>query len=710
MGAVYKATQISTEKPVAIKVVPEKLTLNPSEVRRFQREVKYQTKFYHPNTISVIDFSKTDRGQFYFVMYFLDGKSLRQIILDEGQILVEQFRDLASQMCDGLHYLHDQGITHKDIKAENIIIAKLGHRNVVKILDFDLAKAVVEGGSTKPETEITQYGRVLGTPAYMSPEQVKGEIDKVGPRSDIYSLGVIFYQMLSGQLPFKSDTPWGYMNKHITENPTPIGQLTGNIPNKLEKVIMRCLAKNPDNRYQSALTCKEDMADALVLGPSPSIAPTEVDRTKIDHTSVKEQIASDKSSKPLPVVPRQEAISRKGRVLVYGVAAAVLFLIAGFYFNTISSQIENNKYAELKSEEQLLKIAEQKRLKTKLEEQRRLEEERVAEEKRIEEEMLMAEIERILEEERRAEKKRNAKEKRRKETVAKLAEQKKIDECISQFRENNIGGPSKNALKSSVVCGGEFRVAMEIKKDEEEKAIEGEERRAREEAENLAREVMKNEDRRRTNSMVFVEGGCFEMGNTFEKGDNDEKPVHRLCVDDFNMDKYEVTQIDFQNTMGRNPSKVSGCSNCPVETVTWFEAKDYCEKLGKRLPTEAEWEYAARSGGKKEKYAGTNDNPDSVAWYRNNSGKNTHSVGQKEPNGLNLYDMSGNVLEWVGDWYGKKYYKNSPKDNPKGPSSGKYRVLRGGSWDTGSRSVRVAYRARFIPDIRISGYGFRCSQ
>jgi len=201
--------------------------------------------------------------------------------------------------------------------------------------------------------------------------------------------------------------------------------------------------------------------------------------------------------------------------------------------------------------------------------------------------------------------------------------------------------------------------------------------------------------------MVFVKGGCYQMGDTFGDGYANEKPVHEVCVNDFYIGKYEVTQGQWQRIMGNNPSYYKNCGdNCPVEQVSWNDIQQFIQRLnnqsGKqyRLPTEAEWEYAARSGGKSEKYAGGND-VDAVAWYDGNSGRETHPVGQKQPNGLGLYDMSGNVWEWCSDWYGEKYYGQSFRDNPDGPSSGSYRVLRGGSWNGEPRGGRVAYRVRY---------------
>ncbi|MAT55238.1 MAG: hypothetical protein CMN32_12215 [Saprospirales bacterium] len=216
--------------------------------------------------------------------------------------------------------------------------------------------------------------------------------------------------------------------------------------------------------------------------------------------------------------------------------------------------------------------------------------------------------------------------------------------------------------------------------------------------------------------MVFVQGGTFQMGST--DGDSDEEPVHTVRVDDFYIGKYEVTQAQWWAVMGDNPSYFSDCDNCPVENVSWNDVQTFIRKLNEktgkhyRLPTEAEWEYAARVGKNGYKYAGSND-PDEVAWYKSNSGSKTHPVGLKKPNVLGLYDMSGNVWEWCQDWYDAAYYKNyknGPGNNPQGPSSGSYRVLRGGSWFNLPRYCRVAGRGRSDPSYRYSGGGFRLAQ
>lgn len=220
-----------------------------------------------------------------------------------------------------------------------------------------------------------------------------------------------------------------------------------------------------------------------------------------------------------------------------------------------------------------------------------------------------------------------------------------------------------------------------------------------------------------TTGMEFVNvpGGCFQMGDTFGDGESDEKPVHEVCVSSFMMGKYEVTQGQWKRVMENNPSKntswFSSADDYPVERVSWDEAQEFIKKLNQqsgknyRLPTEAEWEYAARSGGKKEKYAGA-DKFMAVAWYVKSEGQ-THPVGQKKANGLGLYDMSGNVWEWVSDWYAKEYYNDSPKDNPQGPSSGSYRVTRGGGWSFHPVIVYASGRSKNLPDYRNSFLGFR---
>ena len=214
--------------------------------------------------------------------------------------------------------------------------------------------------------------------------------------------------------------------------------------------------------------------------------------------------------------------------------------------------------------------------------------------------------------------------------------------------------------------------------------------------------------------MIMVEGGTFTMGATSEQGSDtgsDEKPVHQVTLSDFYIGETEVTQALWKAVMGTNPSYFKGDSN-PVYDVSWNDCQEFIRKLNSltgrtfRLPTEAEWEYAARGGNQSKgyKYSGSNTHS-SVAWHTDNSGSQTHAVKTKSPNELGLYDMSGNVWEWCSDWYGS--YSSSSQTNPTGPASGSYRVVRGGSCYFYARFCRVSIRNYNSPDNRYSNYGLR---
>ena len=218
-----------------------------------------------------------------------------------------------------------------------------------------------------------------------------------------------------------------------------------------------------------------------------------------------------------------------------------------------------------------------------------------------------------------------------------------------------------------------------------------------------------------TNGIEFVTipAGRFMMGCSpgDSRCDKDEEPRHEVTITrSFELGKHEVTQGHWIKVMGTNPSSFKGDEHLPVECVSWNDARNFIAKLNAlndgyryRLPTEAEWEYAAR-GGTTGAYYGSLD---SIAWYNEIGGRKTHPVGQKQPNGHSLFDMSGNVWEWCEDWYDENYYAKSPAADPKGPSSGEYRVLRGGCWLNNPRHMRVSNRVRHAPGVFYYLFGFR---
>lgn len=211
--------------------------------------------------------------------------------------------------------------------------------------------------------------------------------------------------------------------------------------------------------------------------------------------------------------------------------------------------------------------------------------------------------------------------------------------------------------------------------------------------------------------MVHVPGGTFLMGSPEGFGDKNEHPQHRVTISGFYIDSTEVTQKQFTKVMGFNPSHFKGCPNCPVDSVSWKDACEYCRRIGKRLPTEAEWEYAARAGSTSNYFWGDTMNG-TYAWHYGNSDNRTHSVAQKSPNAFGLYDMTGNVWEWCSDWGSDDYYSKSVSQDPHGPDSGTFNVTRGGGFGFNRNGyiLRSAYRNLYPSGYRNINIGFRCAR
>lgn len=210
---------------------------------------------------------------------------------------------------------------------------------------------------------------------------------------------------------------------------------------------------------------------------------------------------------------------------------------------------------------------------------------------------------------------------------------------------------------------------------------------------------------------IGIKGGSFMMGS--EEGESDEVPIKEVTVGDFWISKYEITQGQYREVMGENPSRLKG-DDLPVDNVSWNDAMKFCNEFGKkygvtvRLPYEAEWEYACRAGTTTRYYWGDRMNG-AYAWYSKNSQESPHPVGQRKPNAWGLYDMIGNVWEWCMDWYLEDYYEFRPSVNPQGPEDVKHtrKVIRGGAWKFGEEYQRSANRYFSEPSYKITGHGFR---
>lgn len=265
MGIVYEGEQQmgSTVRRVAIKTLHSHLSKDESVLQRFQRECGTVAQLVHPNTIKFYDFGKEKDGTLYIAMEFINGRSLDRVLEADGPLAPARAVKILKQICGALDEAHDMGVIHRDLKPENVVLTEqLGNRDFVKVLDFGIA-ARTEPADAQREAKLTQQGMVLGTPPYMSPEQFTGvELDR---RSDVYSLGVMTYELLTGQLPFSANTPWQWATEHMTAQPFPIDQRPhgGAIPRAMRQAVMRALEKDPAARPATAGEFLKQLEDGM---------------------------------------------------------------------------------------------------------------------------------------------------------------------------------------------------------------------------------------------------------------------------------------------------------------------------------------------------------------------------------------------------------------------------------------------------------------
>lgn len=677
MGTVYLAEQVEpVKRRVALKIVKAGLATG-YVIARFDVERQALAMMDHPNIAKVLDAGTTETGQPYFVMELVNGVPITKYC-DNMQLPLRQRLELFIPICYAIQHAHQKGIIHRDIKPSNVLVAMQDGKPVPKVIDFGVAKAVNQ--KLTDATMYTQLGVIIGTLEYMSPEQSEMSALGIDSRSDIYSLGAMLYELLTGTTPFDRRTL-----KEATivemlrlirevEPPRPSARITSfkeslqdiaakrkieplrlapSVSGELDWIAMRALDKDRTRRYDSASALARDIERYLADEPVEACPPTTWYRFK--------------------------KLARRNKGVMAACAAMVVILIAA---TAISISFA------------LRATAAEKAAQAALNEQRRL--------------SLEADT-------------RNA------EADDEKGESEKVIQALDPYlADGNLANYPAFAKARQLV----------------EKARDGYQRFAAFQAKVNAREKNVSLDLGHglMLEMVLIPNGRFEMGGTKNLNETPRHPVE--ITRPFYMGKFTVTQEQYEAVTGLSPSPFKGKKTNPVESVNWFEAAAFCDKLSKQsgpakaafaLPTEAQWEYACRAGTTTEYCFGDDERElekyawfatmDKYAWFTASAGllsgsfvnSGPHPVGLKAANPFGLFDMHGNVFQWCRDWYDENYYRNSPRENPAGPKEGvvekttatEVRVLRGGSFFNIASQCRSANRNLNAPGNRSTSIGFR---
>jgi serine/threonine-protein kinase len=270
MAEVYRARDELLGRDVAVKVLSERLSRDRSFVERFRREAQAAAGLSHPNIVSLYDYG-SDEGTYFIVMEHIDGRSLADVIRDDGPLLPERAAEIAADVAKALERAHGAGLVHRDIKPSNIMLTSYGQ---TKVTDFGIVRALGGDG----EQTMTQTGMVIGTASYLSPEQAQG--NPVDARSDVYALGCVLFEMLTGEVPFTGDTPLSIAYKQVREDPRQPSTVNPDVPSAMDAITLKALTKHPDNRYSSAAEMREDL-QRFLSGQAVQATPLMADQTMV---------------------------------------------------------------------------------------------------------------------------------------------------------------------------------------------------------------------------------------------------------------------------------------------------------------------------------------------------------------------------------------------------------------------------------------------
>jgi serine/threonine-protein kinase len=653
MAVVYKAYDTRLEREVAIKVIRREAFASGQMDRiliRFEREAKTLAKLMHPNIVKLLDYGNQE-GTPYLVLEYIPSGTLKEYLnrRSEKSLPWREAARLLLPVSRALHAAHQQGIIHRDVKPSNILITKSGEP---MLTDFGIAKLL----DAEETHTLTGTGVGIGTPEYMSPEQGTGE--ELDARADVYSLGIVLYELVTGQKPFTANTPMAIIIKHVNDPLPRPTRFIPDLPKKVEQVLLKALAKKPDDRYpdmaaftralealdgntsEDAVTLDQSLAEEITYDALP---PTEVERPASGSGK-----GSDRGDRLLKWLPA---------IIVIACLCTVLAAGAGYTIYKTATQPTPTKQG---------------------------------------------------------------------------------GPSLTPSLPSN-GGPSSNQLTPSIspTMGLTPSLTMEISLTPSLTALPGGGDMLISPIDGMG--------------LLYVPAGEFQMGATTSdpNAGSYEMPVHTVNLSAFRIDRTEVTNAMFANFIQatgtltdaerfgtgtvldfdqagnpwvndmpgvnwRHPHSpaddITGLDSRPVVQVSWNDASAYCQWAGRRLPTEAEWEKAAR-GTDGRLYPWGNEAPGATLLNFDRQVGSLTNAGSY-PSGASSYgalDMLGNAYEWVADWYDPGYYGRSPSNDPQGPTSGSTRIIRGGAWNYGLNWTRSTSRSKLAPDYRVETLGFRCA-
>jgi serine/threonine-protein kinase len=654
MAAVYKAYQPNLDRYVALKVLAAYLSKTEDFAARFEREARTIARLRHRNILTIYDFGRRD-NLLYLAMEYVSGGTLKQRLGWPQPF--EYTLEITSQIGQALAYAHRQGVIHRDVKPANILTPA---DDWCLLSDFGLVKMVEDS------MHLTSSGASVGTPQYMSPEQAQGL--QVDHRSDIYALGVVLYEMLTGRPPFILDNPMAVIMRQISDPIPPLHKLRSDAPAAIEEVVLKALAKSPENRYQQMEDFLADLRHAYTEVSGKPHPAQPIFKPPPDFNAIRL-----KTNIP-PALPR-----RKRRFPWAGLMATLclMAIIASMFIyfpdsiTVLASAITNTIITPPPPPIEPTPTT----------------------------------TSAIV--------------------AVTPAETTTPAPTNTPSSTPTAAKPTPTPTKPAPATLTPTPIPTATPQLIQTKiwGADGAE-------------------------MVFIPAGPFIMGSD-SLGD-DERPARQVEVADFWIDRTEVTNQqfarfvtetgyqteaerqgwgwvhngdDWQEVGGadwRHPrgpeSVIDNKMNHPVVLVSWNDADAYCRWAQKRLPTEAEWEKAARGP------AIGPDNDHIYAWESSFDSQkanteeaqlnDTTPVGYFSPQGDSPYgaaDMTGNVWEWVADWYAADYYSQAPAQNPPGPAGGSDKILRGGSWLFDAFYAQTTFRYNIRPNYTYDFAGFRCS-